>query len=163
MSSQTICTMRSPERRTVSIMRGLLAATGAAPGSVMPSASHTTCMELAVPMPEHTPGPRIAFSLMPLRSSALKLAGEHVPGRQKHVLDIDVLALVFAARLIAADHHDGGKVRARRGHELARRRLVAGRQTHHAVELRALHRDLDVVGDQVAAGQADTSPPGRRW
>ena len=31
-----------------------------APGSVMPSASQTMCIELAVPMPAHTPGPLIA-------------------------------------------------------------------------------------------------------
>jgi len=38
----------------------LLASTGAAPGSVIPSASQTMCIELAVPMPAHTPGPVIA-------------------------------------------------------------------------------------------------------
>ena len=45
-------------------MRGPLAATGVLPGSAMPSASVAMCIELAVPMPEHTPGPRMASRLM---------------------------------------------------------------------------------------------------
>ena len=50
-------------------MRFEFASTGAPPGSDMPSASHTMCMEFAVPMPEQTPGEVMAFSLMPRRSS----------------------------------------------------------------------------------------------
>ena len=56
--------MRVPERRALSNIFALFASTGALPGSVMPSASHTTCIEFAVAMPEHTPGPRIACSLI---------------------------------------------------------------------------------------------------
>ena len=56
-SSHTISTMRRPERRARSNIFGLLASTGALPGSVMPSASQTMCIELAVPMPAQTPGP----------------------------------------------------------------------------------------------------------
>ncbi|MNR31322.1 hypothetical protein D3C85_1488270 [compost metagenome] len=61
--------MRVPAARTSSIIFGLSAATGALPGKAMPSASHTMCIELAVPRPEHTPGPRIASRLMPTSSS----------------------------------------------------------------------------------------------
>ena len=61
-SSRTISTIRWPERRARSIIFGLLARTGAAPGSAIPSASTATCIELAVAMPWHTPGPRIALS-----------------------------------------------------------------------------------------------------
>ena len=61
-SSSTISTMRRPERRAASNIFGLLASTGALPGSAMPSASTTTCIEFAVAMPAQTPGPRIAFS-----------------------------------------------------------------------------------------------------
>jgi hypothetical protein len=61
-SSRTISTMRWPERRAASIILGLLARTGALPGSAIPSASTATCIELAVAMPWHTPGPRIALS-----------------------------------------------------------------------------------------------------
>ena len=57
--------MRRPERRAKSNIFGLFARTGAQPGSAMPSASHTMCIELAVPMPEHTPGPPIALSHIP--------------------------------------------------------------------------------------------------
>ena len=46
-------------------MAGLLARTGAAPGSVIPSASQAMCIELAVPMPAQTPGPVMAWSHMP--------------------------------------------------------------------------------------------------
>ncbi len=59
-SSHTISTMRRPDRRARSNIAGLLASTGAAPGSVMPSASQAMCIELAVPMPAHTPGPVMA-------------------------------------------------------------------------------------------------------
>ena len=59
-SSHTISTMRRPDWRAVSNIAGLFASTGAAPGSVMPSASHTMCIELAVPMPAQTPGPVMA-------------------------------------------------------------------------------------------------------
>ncbi len=50
-----------------------MAATGAPPGSDMPSPSHTECMELAVPMPEHTPGEVMAASLMSFNSSSVIL------------------------------------------------------------------------------------------
>ena len=72
-SSSTISTMRRPERRAFSIMTGLLASTGALPGSDMPNASQTTCMELAVAMPAHTPGPRMALLLIPISVSRVSL------------------------------------------------------------------------------------------
>ncbi len=68
-SSSTISTIRRPDSCALAIMRGLLANTGALPGSAMPSASQTTCMELAVAIPEQTPGPRIALLLIPIRVS----------------------------------------------------------------------------------------------
>ncbi len=49
----------------------LSAATGALPGSAMPSASQTMCIEFAVPMPAQTPGLRTATSAMPVRSSTV--------------------------------------------------------------------------------------------
>ena len=52
--------------------------------------------------------------------------------------------------LVAADDHDRRDVQAARGHELAGRRLVAGREADHAVEQRAFDLHLDVVGDEVA-------------
>ena len=45
------------------------AATGALPGSAIPSASQTMCMVFAVPRPEQTPGERIAQRLIPITSS----------------------------------------------------------------------------------------------
>ena len=68
--------MRAPARAHVDHIFGLFASTGALPGSAMPSASQTMCIELAVPMPEHTPGPRIALSLMP-RSVSFESLPEH--------------------------------------------------------------------------------------
>jgi hypothetical protein len=64
-SSSTIWTIRRPDARARSNIFGLFASTGAAPGSVMPSASQTMCIELAVPIPAQTPGPAIALSHMP--------------------------------------------------------------------------------------------------
>ena len=63
--------MATAERAAVSHILGLLAATGAPPGSDMPKASAMMCMVLAVPMPVHTPGPAIARSLMVQRSSTV--------------------------------------------------------------------------------------------
>ncbi len=40
----------------------------------MPRASHTTCIEFAVAMPEHTPGPLMALSAMSRNCS-----GESLP------------------------------------------------------------------------------------
>ena len=65
-SSHTISTMRLPALRAASNMASLLAATGVVPGRAMPNASQQICIELAVPMPEQTPGPRMAFRLMPM-------------------------------------------------------------------------------------------------
>ena len=48
--------MRWPDFLAKSTMRVEFASTGAPPGSDMPSASQTICMEFAVPMPEQTPG-----------------------------------------------------------------------------------------------------------
>ncbi len=72
-SSHTICTMRVPAARTSAIIFGLSAATGALPGNARPRASQTMCIELAVPRPEHTPGPRMASRLMPTSSSTGRL------------------------------------------------------------------------------------------
>ena len=70
-SCQTISTMRAPAARKCSCIFALPAATGALPGNVMPSASQTTCIEFAVPMPWQTPGLWIATSAMPLTSSSV--------------------------------------------------------------------------------------------
>ena len=146
--------MRRAERRAESIMRGLFASTGALPGSAMPSASHATCIEFAVAMPEHTPGPRIAFSLMPRNVSRDSLPKRALHGAEEHIFDVDVLAEVLAARVIAADDEDAsGMLKRPGGHQVRRRRLVAGGEADHAVELRALDGDLHVVHDEIAARQ----------
>ena len=145
------CARRSASRSRTSA--GCWRATGAPPGSDMPSASHTMCIEFAVPMPEHTPGPRIAFSLMPFRSSKRELARDVVTGAEEHFLDVHVMVVVLPLALIAADHQDGRNVEARRRHQMAGHGLVAGGEADHAVELRAFDLHLDVVGDQVAARQ----------
>ena len=62
--SCTMATMRSPERRAASNILSLLALTGADPGTHIPKASTTQCMVFAVAIPAHTPGPRIACSVM---------------------------------------------------------------------------------------------------
>ena len=152
-SSSTISTMRGPERRAMSNIFGLLARTGAAPGSAMPSASTATCIELAVAMPEHTPGPRIALSAIAAQPVGVELAERGLHAADEDVLDVDVLAVELAARLVAADDEDGRDVEAARRHEVRGRGLVARGQADHAVELRALDRDLHVVHDEVARGQ----------
>src|SRR6266513_1445062 len=55
----------------------------------------------------------------------------------------------MSARLVPAHHENRRDVEAARGHQMRGRRLVARRQTDHAVELRALDRDLHVVDDQI--------------
>ena len=72
---------------------------------------------------------------------------------QEHLLDVDVLALVLAGALVAADDDDRRDVQPARGHELARRGLVARREADHAVEQRAFDLHLDVGRDQVARRQ----------
>src|SRR6202034_4902314 len=79
-------------------------------------------------------------------------AGDVARG-EEHVLDVAVPALVGAAGLVAAGDDDRRDVQPGGGHQLARRGLVAGREADHAVQLRAFHLHLDVVGDQVAGGQ----------
>ena len=69
-SSRTMSTMRAEACSTASHIRWLLARTGVLPGSAMPSASHAMCMVFAVPTPGHTPGPRMAFSLISVSSGS---------------------------------------------------------------------------------------------
>ena len=88
-SSRTISTIRWPERRARSIIFGLLARTGAAPGSAIPSASTATCIELAVAMPWHTPGPRIALSAIARSRSDVELAEGDLHAADEDVLDVD--------------------------------------------------------------------------
>ena len=70
-SCHTISTIRAPAACRCASILGLPAATGALPGSAMPSDSHTMCMEFAVPMPAQTPGLCTATSAMPLSSSSV--------------------------------------------------------------------------------------------
>ena len=72
-SSSTIRTMRAAAASAAAHIDGELAATGVVPGRAMPSASATTCIELAVPMPGHTPGPPTAPSLISVSSSTVDL------------------------------------------------------------------------------------------
>src|SRR6185503_13936574 len=88
---------------------------------------------------------------------ARQLAERHLHGAEEHVLDVDVLAEVFTARLVAADDEDRRHVEASRRHEVRRRGLVARGEADHAVELRALDRDLHVVDDEIAARQQVTA------
>ena len=142
-----------PPRRRARHIGSLFARTGVDPGSAMPSASQARCMVFAVPIPAQTPGRqhRAAAHLGQL-VDAEPPAGD-VPGREEHVLDVAVPAPVGAAGLVAAGDDDRRDVQPGGGHELAGRGLVAGGQADHAVQLRALHLHLDVVGDQVAGGQ----------
>ena len=161
-SSSTISTIRRPERRATSIIFGLLASTGALPGSAMPSASHGDVHRVGrAPCPGTRPGPRIALSAIAAQRSHSKLAERRLHAADEHVLDVDVLAVELAARLVAADDEDRRDVEAPRGHQVRGRRLVARGQADHAVELRALDGDLHVVDDEVAAGQDVAARPAR--
>jgi hypothetical protein len=64
-------TIRAPAWRRCPSIFGLSAATGALPGSAMPSASQTMCIEFAVPIPAQTPGLCTATSAMPVRSATV--------------------------------------------------------------------------------------------
>ena len=131
------------------------------PGSVIPSASQTMCIELAVPMPAHTPGPVMAWSHIPASDSFESLSEHRLHRADEHLFDVDVLALVVPARLVTADDEDGRDVETAGRHQVRRRRLVTRRQADHAVELRALDGDLHVVDDEVAAGQHVAAAFGR--
>ena len=145
--------MRSPERRATSNIFGLFASTGALPGSAIPSASHDDVHRVRGAHAGAHAGPRIALSLMPRSVSVESLPNCACTDAEEDVLDVDVLAVVLAARLIAADDEDRRDVEAARRHQMRGRRLVAGRQADHAVELRAFDGDLHVVHDEVAAGE----------
>ena len=84
--------MRRPEARASSNIFGLLASTGALPGRLIPSASTTMCIEFAVPMPAHTPGPPMAWSHMPRERLVRELAEHRLHRSEEHVFDVDVLA-----------------------------------------------------------------------
>ncbi len=70
-SCHVISTMRLPAARACAHIFSLSAATGALPGSAMPSASQTECIEFAVPMPAQTPGLLIATSAIEASSSSV--------------------------------------------------------------------------------------------
>src|SRR5262245_2176595 len=72
---------------------------------------------------------------------------------EEYLLDVDVLAAILAALLIATDNNDRRDIEPTRGHELTWRGLVAGRKAHHAVEQRAFNLDLNVARDQIARRQ----------
>jgi len=67
--SATISTIRRPAQSTPDHIFSLLAWHGLLPGGAMPRASAAMCIELAVPIPAHTPGPVIAWSAMAPSSS----------------------------------------------------------------------------------------------
>ena len=74
-------------------------------------------------------------------------------GTDENLFNVAVVALVLATGLIATGHDQGWNVQAGSGHQLARHRLVAGREADHAVQLRAFYRHFNVVGDQVPGTQ----------
>ena len=81
------------------------------------------------------------------------LAGGEVAGLKEDLLDIDMLAPIGTAALIAADHHNGRNIHPARRHELAGERLVTGGEAHHPVEQGALDLHFDVGGDEIARRQ----------
>src|ERR1019366_9685439 len=81
------------------------------------------------------------------------LAGRDMPGAEEALFDIDMMSLVLARRLVAADHDERWDIEPGGGHELSRGRLVAGSKADHAVEEGAFDRHLDVIHDQIAARQ----------
>ena len=70
-SASTASMIAAPLARTASHIGALLARTGVVPASVIPSASATMCIEFAVPIPVHTPGPVIARELRSHRASTV--------------------------------------------------------------------------------------------
>src|SRR4029077_9874816 len=81
------------------------------------------------------------------------LARHIVAGPEKHFLDVDVVVVEHAARLVPTRHHDGRNVDAGSCHQLPWHGLVTRGEADHAVEPGALDLHLDVVGDQVAHRQ----------
>jgi hypothetical protein len=76
-----------------------------------------------------------------------------VAGPEKHFLDVDVVVVEHAARLVPARHHDGRNVDAGSRHQLPWHGLVTRGEADHAIEPRTFDLHLDVVGDQVAHRQ----------
>ena len=80
-------------------------------------------------------------------------ARRDVAGFQEHLFDVDVLAAILAALLIPQMTTIVGMFSRPAAMSWPRRRLVARRETHHAVEQCAFDLHFDVGGDQVARGQ----------
>ena len=87
-------------------------------------------------MPEHTPGPRIALIAHVTQLLTREFSERGLHRAQEDILDVDVLALKFTARLVAAHDEDGRDIEPPRSHEMSGRGFVAGRKADHAIELR---------------------------
>ncbi len=161
-SSHTISTMRRPDCRASSNIFGLLASTGAAPGKRHPERLADDVHRVGGAHAGAHAGAGDGVVAHAGERFLRELAEHRLHRADEHLLDVDVLALVVPARLIAADDEDGRDVEATGRHQVRRRRLVARRQADHAVELCALDGNLHVVDDEVAARQHVAAALGRR-
>ena len=78
------------------------------------------------------------------------MAGRQFTDRFEYVFDIDRFVMQPSACLIAADHQNARDIEPRCRHQMRGCRLVAARQTHHAVKHCTLDRNLDIVHQQIA-------------
>ena len=81
--------------------------------------------------------------------------------QQEDLFDVRFAALGEPGVLVPARDDDSGDVEAPGRHQVRGGRLVARAEADHAVELRALDRRLDVIDDQIAAGQDVAPSPAR--
>ena len=115
---------------------------------------------LAVNWPPQAPAPGLAHVLELVQLLVGHLARGVGADRLEHVLDRHVLAAPPAGRDRAAVEHQRGDVEPRHRHHAAGNRLVAARQRDERVELVAARRQLDRVGDHLAADQRGLHPLG---
>ena len=123
----------------------------AQPGSVMPRASATEAMVLAVPMTVQWPALRAMPPSISHHSSSREPAGaEEIEELAAVGARAEFAVAPLAAQHRSAGHHDGGDVGAGGAHQLRGRGLVAAAQQHHAIDGIGADGFLDVHRHQVA-------------
>ena len=155
LASSTISRPASSNRR---LRSAWVARVEPLPGRHRPSASVRQFIELAVNMPEQEPqvGQADLLDGRDLGVGILVVRGRHHGVDQVERADLALHPGLAGLHRPAGDEHDRD-VEPHRGHQHARRDLVAVRDAHHRVGAMGVDHVLDAVRDQVAARAASTA------
>ena len=158
-----------PRRRTSTASRPTLDATSALrpssagtmlePIGLMPRTSKAMAIVFAVNWPPHAPAPGLATFSSSARSSSLICPGGVLADRLEDLLDRHVLAVEAARVDRAAVEHHAGDVEARERHDGAGIVLSQPLMQTMRVEEVAARDELDRVGDDLAADEAEVFIP----